>query len=168
MPPRQFGHERDARILDAAVEQVGLAGVAGKRDRRVDGLAVVAGGQNRRGPEPLISQIEHGVDVVARREHAEAVHCGGAQFRGRPFRAVRHLLAHPPHLETVCEGAQGRQVTAFPLLAETDDAHAELHGTAASPGVASSAAISSSRRSPLSAMSLRHHAPAQRISLTAV
>ena len=65
MTSRQFGHEGDAGFLHALAEHLHLRGVDWKRDRRVDRLAEVAGGQDRRAAIPLIGEVEDGVDVIA-------------------------------------------------------------------------------------------------------
>jgi len=163
----EFGHEGDARILHALPQGRCLGSLHRQGHGRIDGLAVVAGGQDRRRAIPLLAQVEDGVDVRAGHEGPEAVHRRGPHLVGRPTSPVGHLLADSADLEPVGQGPQGRQVPVFPLLAEADDPDAELH--ARSPVSSGSAAASSpSRRSPLSAMSLRHQPPGQRISLTAV
>ena len=167
VPPGEFGHEGDASLVDTVAEQVGLRGVDGQGDRRVDRLAMVAGGQNGRDAVPLLGKAEQGIDVVPRGERPKAIHRDGTELHGRPLGPVRHLLANSPHLEAVGERSQGGQVPRLPVLAETDDPDAELH--VASPNVTASAAKSSrSRRSPLSEMSFRHQPPSQRIARTPV
>jgi hypothetical protein len=164
---RQFRHERDPRLLDASSHDLRLLGVEGQRDRRVDGLAMVAGREDGRGTEPLVGQVQDGVDVVSGGEGPKAVHGGGSQFRRGSLRPMGHLLADSSNLESIAEGAQRRQMPALPEIAQSHDTDAQLHGVV-SADTASAARSSRSRCRPLSAISFRHHAPSQRMCFTAV
>ena len=128
---------------------------------------MVAGREDRCGPEPLVGQVKDRVDVIAGGQSPEAVDRGCPEFGGCTLGPVRHLLADPADLEPVGQCANGGKVSRLPLVAQADDADAEFHEIV-SAVVASAASISRSRSIPLSAMSLRHQAPAQRISFTAV
>ena len=164
----QFGHEGNARFLNPVAEEFGLRWIERERDRGVDRLAVVAGREDRRGSEPLVGEVENGVDIVAGGERSKAVDRRGAKFLRSPLRPVRNLLADATDLEPVGEHPEGRKVSALPLVAQTDNPDPEFHDAVGSSAATSLTNKSRSRLSPLSEMSLRHHAPAQRMALTAV
>jgi hypothetical protein len=79
MPPGQLCHEGNSRLFDPLPQQASILGGEGERDRRIERLAVVAGGENWRGALPLVGEVENRVDVVPRRQRAEAVHGNGAE-----------------------------------------------------------------------------------------
>ena len=93
----------------------------------VDGLAGVAGRQDRQGPIPLRGEDQHGVHVFALGQGAEAVDGRGAELGGRLLGPMRHLVADRPHLEPIGQHPQGRGVPLMPDLAQADNTDAKLH-----------------------------------------
>ena len=65
----------------------GLLGVEVERRGAVDGLAGIAGRQDRQGAEPLARQHQHGVDVFALGQRAKAVDRRRRRNRGRAISA---------------------------------------------------------------------------------
>ena len=100
-----------------------------RRDSAVDGLARVAGGQDRQRAVPLFGQHQDRVDVFAAARARKPSTCG-AEFAGGLFRPMGHLVADRPHLEPVSQSSQGRPMPGFPSLSQPNQSDAKLHGQA--------------------------------------
>ena len=123
----KFGHEGDARLFDPLFDLLGFLEFQIEPRRAIDGLAGIAGGQDRQRAVPLRRENENGVDILPRGERAVAVHGIGVEFGGGLFGAMRDLIAHRTDLEAIGHRSQRRGMPRLPDVAQSDEADAEFH-----------------------------------------
>ncbi len=126
-PAGEFGHEGDARGLNAATDFVGFVRFQVERCRAIDRLARVAGRENWQRTVPASREQEHRVNVVTRGECAEAIAGSSRPASGDIGGPVGNRIAERTHFEAIGQRAQGRGVAGFPRLTETDDTNAKFH-----------------------------------------
>ena len=97
---------------------LGLVGVELQADGAVDGLARLAGRQDRQRPEPLGRKHHDGVDVFPLDQNVVAVDRLGMELGGRLLGPMPHRVADRPDLEPVGQCPQRGGVPQLPNISQ--------------------------------------------------